>query len=249
MFRTYIKAITRRLGFDFLRYNQALFPDFRQEEIEIIRKVKPFTLTNVERLYSLIQAIRYLDEAGIPGSVVECGVWRGGSMMAAAYTLLEKQPVERQLYLFDTYEGMPPPGKWDISNSGIVAAREFDKRKKSATRADWFFASLEDVRGNMILTGYPVERMHFLKGMVEDTLPAQAPEKVALMRLDTDFYESTRHELIHLYPRLASGGVLIIDDYGSWQGSRKAVDDYLRENSLHVLLQRIDHAARLVIKP
>src|ERR1051325_10354963 len=88
-----------------------------------------------------------------------------------------------------------------------------------------------------------------LEGTVEETIPAQAPERIALLRLDTDWYESTRHELVHLYPRLVPGGVLIIDDYGHWEGARKAVDEYIAQNNLRLFLNRIDYAGRLAIKP
>jgi len=89
--------------------------------------------------------------------------------------------------------------------------------------------------------------MHFIKGRVEETIPNAAPEQIALLRLDTDWYESTRHELIHLFPRLTHGGVLIIDDYGYWQGARKAVDEYIEENKLSILLARIDSTARMAV--
>jgi hypothetical protein len=85
-------------------------------------------------------------------------------------------------------------------------------------------------------------------GKVEDTIPADIPEKIALLRLDTDWYESTKHELIHLFPRLQKGGVLIIDDYGFWKGARKAVDEYFAENNIQILLNRIDDTGRMAIK-
>jgi O-methyltransferase len=84
--------------------------------------------------------------------------------------------------------------------------------------------------------------------MVEDTLPDQAPERIALLRLDTDWYASTKHELEQLYPRLAEGGVLIVDDYGHYEGARRAVDEYFRAAGEPVLLNRIDFSGRLVIK-
>lgn len=84
--------------------------------------------------------------------------------------------------------------------------------------------------------------------MVEDTVPADAPDTISILRLDTDWYTSTRHELTHLYPRLSSGGVLIIDDYGYWQGSRTAVEEFLAETGARLLLTRIS-AGRLAVKP
>ena len=108
---------------------------------------------------------------------------------------------------------------------------------------------LEEVRHNLSNVGYPDDRIKLVKGLVEATLPNKAPSKIALLRLDTDWYESTRHELIHLYPRLAQRGVLIIDDYGHWEGAQKAVDEYIRDNNLPVLLNQIDYTGRIAIKP
>jgi hypothetical protein len=113
-------------------------------------------------------------------------------------------------------------------------------------RPDLF--SLEGVKAMMRKTGYPIERIHFMVGRVEDTVPEGAPEEIALLRLDTDWYESTSHELRHLYPRLAPGGVLIVDDYGHWDGCRRAVDEYFSEAASSVLFTRVDYAARMAIK-
>jgi hypothetical protein len=97
-------------------------------------------------------------------------------------------------------------------------------------------------------TGYDPAQIVFVKGKVEETLPDAAPSEIALLRLDTDWYESTCHEMIHLYPRLVHGGVLIIDDYGHWQDARRTVDEYISENKLRLGLQRIDHTTRVAIR-
>lgn len=226
------------------------FPaDFTPEEIEIIRFVQPYTMTTPERVFALIHAVRHIVAAGIPGSIVECGVWRGGSMMAVARTLLRSGCNDRELYLFDTYEGMPRPSEYDVSVTGAPAADEFDKRKTAEDASAWCLATLDDVAANLSLTGYPEDNLRFVKGKVEVTIPGAAPEKIALLRLDTDWYESTRHELRHLYPRLSPGGVLIIDDYGHWQGARKATDEYLAENRISILLNRVDNTGRIAVKP
>ena len=98
-------------------------------------------------------------------------------------------------------------------------------------------------------TGYDPARMHFVKGDVLETVPQEAPERIALLRLDTDWYESTRHELDHLYARLSPGGILIIDDYGHWRGARRAVDEFIEKHRLRLFLNRIDYTGRLAIKP
>jgi hypothetical protein len=95
--------------------------------------------------------------------------------------------------------------------------------------------------------GYPAERIHYHAGLVQDTIPEQAPERIALLRLDTDWYESTRHELAHLYDRVPSGGVIIVDDYDYWEGSRQAVDEFLAARGAHLLLVPVD-SARVAVK-
>lgn len=98
-------------------------------------------------------------------------------------------------------------------------------------------------------TGYDPAKLIFVKGKVEETLPESAPEKIALVRLNTDWYESKRHELVQLYPRVSAGGVLIIDDYGHWLGSQKATDEYFMKDQTPVFLNRIDYAERFIISP
>ena len=101
----------------------------------------------------------------------------------------------------------------------------------------------------LLATGYPEQRVHFVQGLVEETVPEHAPEQLALLRLDTDYYTSTRHELEHLAPRLAPGGVLLVDDYGHWRGSQEAVDEWMATLPRPLLLQRIDYTARLAVMP
>jgi hypothetical protein len=119
-------------------------------------------------------------------------------MMAAMLTLLELGDTSRHFYLFDTYEGMTPPTEKDVNYQGTSASELLGAYEKKEGPSYWCIASLEDVQRNIFSTGYPKEKIHFLKGRVEDTLPAQAPKSIALLRLDTDWYESTYHELVHL---------------------------------------------------
>jgi O-methyltransferase len=227
---------------------QHTFPlDFDDADKELYRRVGPYTMTTPPRVYALVRAVEYVAARDVPGAIVECGVWRGGSMMAAALTLLRLGVSDRELYLYDTFAGMPPPTEVDTTRSGERAADLLARGDESSHI--WAIASLGDVREAILSVGYPENRIHFVEGLVEETLPATAPQEIALLRLDTDWYRSTKHELEHLYPRLASGGVLILDDYGHWQGARRAVDEYLAENGLALLLNRIDGTARIAVKP
>ncbi|MGA8115263.1 MAG: TylF/MycF/NovP-related O-methyltransferase [Actinocatenispora sp.] len=222
-------------------------PDYDELTADTIRAVRPYTMTSRDKLHALITAARYVHEHGVDGSVVECGVWRGGSMHAVARVLDSYGDHSRDLYLFDTFEGMPPPGEKDRRHDGRSAERLLDtsRNDKDKVRA---VATLEDVRAGFSDVPYPEERVHYRPGMVEDTIPTDAPEKIAILRLDTDWYASTRHELRHLYPRLVSGGVLIIDDYGWWQGSRDATDEFLAETGEPLLLVRAG-TGRIAVKP
>ena len=224
------------------------FPmDFEEGDIELCRRVGPYTMTTPPRIYALARAVEHVAAREIPGALVECGVWRGGSMMAVALTLLRLGITDRELYLFDTFSGMTAPSDQDVKRSGERAA---DALADEGPDSDiWAIAPIDEVRKAVLSVGYPEERIHFVEGTVEETLPANAPEEIALLRLDTDWYSSTKHELVHLYPRLTRGGVLILDDYGYWQGARRAVDEYISENGLTLLLNRIDNTARSSIKP
>ncbi len=205
-------------------------------------------MTSVERLFALIQAVRYVAKAGIAGEIVECGVWRGGSMMAAALTLLESADATRQLYLFDTFAGMSAPTDRDIAPNGQSARELLSSQRKDDPASAWCYATIDDVTANMASTDYDPARVFFVKGKVEDTIPAHAPARIAILRLDTDWYESTRHEMEHLFPRLVSGGVLIVDDYGHWAGCRQAIDEYLQKHDIQILLNRVDYTGRMAVK-
>jgi O-methyltransferase len=213
----------------------------------IDRRVRPYTMTGPERVAALCQALAHLERRRIAGAIVECGVWRGGSMMAAALTLLHLGCTHRQLYLCDTFAGMPAPADVDRDWRGRSAAALLQQQ---SSERDIIAAccALEEVRAALWQTGYPRDRMVFVPGRVEETLPHQAPGAIALLRLDTDWYASTYHELRTLYPRLTPGGVLIVDDYGHWQGARRAVDDYFKERGEPVRLYAIDYTARLIVK-
>jgi hypothetical protein len=212
----------------------------------IMRAARPYTMTSPERLAALVAAVRYVVRSGVPGDVAECGVWRGGSMMAVALALLAEGDTSRHLYLYDTFAGMPEPTDADRDYEGVSAEAQLEQPREGMDV--WCRASLEDVTANLASTGYPRDRLHFVRGRVEETIPGTAPASLALLRLDTDWYESTRHELEHLYPRLSRKGILILDDYGHWQGARKAVDEYFAPAHRLAFLHRIDYTGRLVLK-
>jgi hypothetical protein len=241
------RALIRSMGYDVVRFNE--FPnDIELSVAETIRMVKPYTMTSVSRLVALCDAVQYVVNNQIPGDIVECGVWKGGSMMAVARTLMHASDQGRDLFLFDTFEGMTPPSDKDISIFGASAQNLLHSEDKSDSKSVWCIAPLEGVRKAMASVGYPDSKVHFIKGPVQETIPSMAPEKISLLRLDTDWYDSTKHEMEQLFPRLSKGGVLIIDDYGHWQGARQAIDEFIKKNKLQILLHRIDETGRSAIK-
>jgi O-methyltransferase len=244
-----VNWIFRPLGyrFDRIRHLAAdakLPADFEPAEVEDLKAVLPYTLTSPERIVSLSRAVRHVIENKIPGDFVECGVWKGGSVMEILRTLLRLGDQSRHIYLFDTFAGMTAPTADDVSYDGEVAEDTYIKVNRKLITV-----SLSDVKRAVLALGYDASKIHFIEGDILQTVPAQAPKTIALLRLDTDWYESTIHEMNHLYPRLSSQGILIVDDYGHWKGSKKAVDEYLATHQLPLFLNRIDYSGRLVVKP
>lgn len=242
-----IRPAIRMLGIDIVRY-PSIPMDLDELTKKIFHSVKKFTLSSAERVNALVESVKYLAANEIEGDLVECGVWKGGSAMAMALTLRELHDETREVYLYDTFSGMTSPDDVDISYIGELATDKFSQTKTSEESSTWALSPLEEVIQNVRLTGYPMEKFHFIKGMVENTLPKEMPQKIALLRLDTDWYKSTKHELIHLFPLLSKHGVLIVDDYGHWAGCKKAVDEYILENNICIFLNRIDYTGRVGIK-
>lgn len=232
--KSLINKVFNRIGY---RITKIYPPDLPSDFITAYNLVKPYTMVSIERCFALWQAVKYINSAGILGDIVECGVWKGGSAMLAIQAQLSSPwtplNTNRKMWLYDTFDGMPPAGPEDVDFLGRIVSDS----------PGWLSVSEDEVKKN--LKYFCGDMTRFVKGRVENTIPGEMPNEIALLRLDTDFYESTRHELTHLYPLLSPGGVLIIDDYGYWRGAKKAVDEYFGES---VLLNRIDQAGRLVIK-
>jgi O-methyltransferase len=225
-------------------------PELTEKEIAHIELCRPFTMTSPERLYATLSSTKYIARNKIPGAFVECGVWRGGSSMLMAYTLLSLEVNDRDFYLFDTFNGMTEPTEVDRDSSGQTAKHQLNISEKKEGNNIWCIASIEDVQENFSSVGYPSHLVHYVKGDVEETLkmPENLPDQVALLRLDTDWYASTKKELDILFPRLVKGGVCLIDDYGHWEGARRAVDEYLMENELFPLMHVTDYTGRVFVK-
>ena len=216
----------------------------------VIDSVRPFTMTSPERIWSLLRAVEYVHENKVTGDFVECGVWRGGSVMAMIAQLQKLKAPERRIWLYDTFEGMTAPTGLDVDSvAGVTAAQLLESTDVADGNNVWCVASIEDVETNLFRTGYSQGNLIFVKGDVAVTLQETAPEQIALLRLDTDWYESTKAELETLYPKLVPGGVCILDDYGHWKGARKAVDEYFQQLGARPLVMPIDFSGRMFTKP
>jgi O-methyltransferase len=227
------------------KFDRVMENDFR----ELVQKCEGFHMQSIDRLYALYQSVKYVVNYEIPGAFVECGVYKGGNPMLMAYELLMLNRSDRMIYLYDTFEGMSTPTEKDVEMISGKNAAQIMKHMEKKELSDWVTASLNQVKNNVLKTGYPENKFVFIQGKVEDTIPATIPDQIAILRLDTDWYESTYHEFVHLFPRLTKGGVLIVDDYGWWKGSKEATDKYLEENHIKILLNRIDRdGGRIGIK-
>ena len=194
------------------------------------------SMIGAKRMNNVRSECERVVKAGVPGDFMETGVWRGGACIMMRAVLEAYCISDRRVIAADSFAGFPPP------TQPADAGFDFHSRPD-------FAVALEEVKGAFARYGLLDEQVVFLKGLFKDTLPAAPVDVLALLRLDTDWYESTRHELVHLYPRLVDGGVLIVDDYGHWEGARKAVDEFLDRRSMGVPLRRLDYAARVLVKP
>jgi O-methyltransferase len=223
--------------------------DFSVFEDTVIAKVKNFTMTSPERIVSLIRAVEYINTNNIKGDIVECGVWKGGSIGACLLTLIKLNKLDTKIWLYDTFEGMNAPTNFDLDINGNLA---FERMQNEDIEDSWLWAKAELnlVKQNINTFQYPQENINYIKGIVEETLLSdEIPNEIALLRLDTDWYESTKIELEVLYPKLVSGGVLIIDDYGHWGGCKMAVDEFFGKMDFIPFFNRIDYTGRIIIKP
>ncbi len=186
---TKIRPLIQRFGIDVVRhqkkdsYTSLYLSKFSEQNIRIYNAVKPYTMTNLEKVDGLIESVRYIIENKIDGAMVECGVWKGGSAMAMALTLKELGFENRNLFLYDTFSGMSKPKDVDVSFNGNKALKHFSKTKISEDSSNWCLSSLDEVKENLFSTGYPKENIHFIEGKVEETIPKNVPIEIALLRL------------------------------------------------------------------
>lgn len=240
MIKKIIKDIANFAGYVFIKKIDNELANTTSFNKDLIKKFSKYTMTSNVKIFTLVKAFEYVNKFKIAGDFVECGVYTGGNIMILK-KLIEKNKLNRKIYAYDTFEGMPAPTSYDVKIDGTIAKKKFKKK-------NWVYCSLDKVKQNFKETKLNTQNIKFIKGKVENTLKIKKnlPKKISILRLDTDFYESTKSELQKLYPLLVEGGVLIIDDYGSWLGSKKATDEYFSNKK--IFMHYIDHSARMIIK-
>lgn len=225
---------------------ERLIPELGPDDRALLHAADGLSMTSLLARWAFVQAIRHVEGRKVPGDIVECGVWRGGNLVIAGL-MRRKLGFDRQIWGFDTFAGMTAPTDMDFKPAQqLDAAREFSKLDRGEYN-EWCYAPEEEVLRNFENRTGSCD-VKLVRGPVEQTLkqPGNLPEAISVLRLDTDFYESTRAELEILYPRLSPGGVLIIDDYGEWAGSRRAVDEYFDGDP--VWLHHVTPTVRLLVK-
>ena len=241
MIKDFIKKIVRSFGYKVINAKDYELETISKYNKKLIKDYSEYTMCSDVKILSLIKAFEYINKFKIPGDFVECGIFTGGNLMLLK-KLLHKYKLKKKIYGYDTFSGMTNASIYDIKIDGTNAL------KKQLTTKNWVSCSLESVKKNFKKKNLPLTNIKFVKGKVEETLKISRnlPKKISLLRLDTDFYESTKAELKYLYPLLSKGGVLLIDDYGSWLGQKKAVDEYFLKKKCW--MHFIDHSARMIIK-
>lgn len=191
------------------------------------------TMIGLRRLDQLQAAVETIIADRVPGDLLEAGVWRGGAAILMRGVLAAHNEQERTVWLADSFAGLPPPDPSAFpADAGIDMSAEAGYEELAVP--------LEEVQANFRRYGLLDGQVRFLQGWFRDTLPRAPVERLALLRIDGDLYESTWVALKALYPKLSRGGYLIVDDYGALTACRQAVDDYRREHGIGEPLQRID---------
>jgi len=251
MIKNFIKNIIVKLssyfGYSLINENQKII-ELTPDEKKLINLVKSYTMTPQIRIYSLIKALKHINQKKILGDYVECGVWKGGNIILFKKIMELSNDYSRKIFAYDTFEGMTEPDENDFDISKNLNAKFLMNKDKDKKTNIWGVCSLENVKDNIQSNAKNIDNIKFIKGPVEQTLAVQInlPEKISLLRLDTDWYSSTKKELEILYKKVSPGGIIIIDDYGHWGGSKKAVDEFF--SNKYVWMHYIDYACRLIIK-
>lgn len=266
-----IRKFFNAVGFDLVRrrppreanlnIDEQLGYELEGEATECIHIVKNNTMLSKRRLVTLYQQVAYCEVYEIPGSFVECGVWKGGAMGVMALGNLRQGKQRRHLHLFDAFQEICEPDAAVDGERALREVREFtgrDGHDKGTLQAlsgiyDSFGGpgTLEENQRLLEGTiGYPKEFVHYHVGWFQNTIPADHHDigSIAILRLDGDWYASTKICLEFLFDKVIKGGIVIIDDYGTYEGCRRAVDEFIKLKQIQAYLVPIDHDCRFFVK-
>lgn len=227
---------------------RAALPEFKG----VWEQASPFTMLSRERVYHVYKAVLYCLQNKICGDFVQVGVWAGGGLVAIAKSLelyfgssmIPEFGSRTLIWGFDTFEGHGRPGEHEIDIWGTSQAVVYDELMDGG----WASVSKEEVQKNLLTCLGSLNGINLVKGRCEATLPDLAPDKVSVLIIDVDWFESTYSSLTHLWPRLAVGGILICDDYGHHSGARDAIDQYFTEIGEAPFFTHIDYSCISAVK-
>lgn len=213
---------------------------------EVYALARPWTMVSNPNLGFIYNQVLRVNKEGVEGDIMELGVWKGGASMVMLFAEIRSGDAAnpRTAWLFDTFQGLPPPTVEDDEKSKqawskVVAGTASKQKIRHVEDGKWCYGPKAIVKNNIRSTGYPLTHIRMVEGKVEDSLPVtNLPENIAVLRLDTDWYKSTRIELDLLWDRLSPGGILYVDDYCAWGGARKATDEFFEERGLSHLLNQ-----------
>ena len=205
----------------------------------LLLQVKPkYTMVSVKRLINLYNLVRQVNATHLPGDIVECGVWNGGSAAIMGAACRDDRDHLRTVWLFDSFAGLPTPGSKD------------GERAQDAYFEGWCQGSIEKVTQIFNQLHLSLEPVKIITGWFDSTLKAEPIKTIALLHIDADWYESVKVVLEELYDKVVDGGFIVLDDYWTWQGCRQAMTEYLREHQIQgVVFKSVDNHGVYFQKP
>ena len=258
MIKMSLKKLAASLGYEI---SKTQVYDLGEEASKAIAKIRSHTMLPQGRLITLYQQVAFCEKHSVPGSFVECGVWKGGAVGLMALANMRYGVNRRHIHLFDAFQEICEP---DESVDGENAVKEVRKELGNLSlegRLEPLTGVYDSIGGPGTLeenqellervVGYDSKYLHYHVGWFQETVPVVSSdiENIAILRLDGDWYASTKICLEYLYAKVVSGGFVIIDDYGAYEGCKKAVDEFIEENQLEVYLNHVDSICRYWIKP
>lgn len=258
MVKNLLKRLAGKFGYEIRKVPSY---DFGEEAGAAIERIRPYTMLPQGRLVTLYQQVAYCEKHSMPGSFVECGVWKGGAVGLMALANMKHTVHRRHLHLFDSFQEICQPDESVDGQADVARIKRKLGRASLSGELEPITGVYDSIGGPGTLEenrqllerilGYDAEYLHYHVGWFQETLPVKSSEidSIAILRLDGDWYASTKICLDYLYAKVVSGGFVIIDDYGAYEGCKKAVDEFIEDNQLEVYLNHVDSICRYWIKP